>query len=59
MQDTYNLGWKICSVINGTAREEILSTYEAERRQVALDLIAADHTIADYYSQKSFEDLGP
>ena len=57
MQDTYNLGWKVCSVINGTAREEILSTYEMERRQVALDLIAADHKIADYYSQKSFEDL--
>ena len=57
MQDTYNLGWKICSVINGTAREEILSTYGTERRQIALDLIAADQKIADYYSQKSFEDL--
>ena len=57
MQDTYNLGWKVCSVIKGIAREEVLSTYETERRQVALDLIAVDHKIANYYSQKPLEDL--
>ena len=57
MQDSYNLGWKICSVINGTAREETMNTYETERRQVALDLVAADRKIANYYLEKSFGDL--
>ena len=52
MQDTYNLAWKICSVINGTAKPEILETYETERRQVALDLVAADMKINSYYNTR-------
>ncbi|KAI9890267.1 MAG: hypothetical protein M1814_004302 [Vezdaea aestivalis] len=50
MQDTYNLGWKICSVITGRASPRILRTYELERRQVALDLIAADYETSQFYS---------
>lgn len=50
MQDTYNLCWKICSVIKGLAKPEILDTYQAERRQVALDLIQVDHEISRFYS---------
>lgn len=50
MQDTYNLCWKICSVIKGLAKPEILDTYQTERRQVALDLIQVDHEISRFYS---------
>ncbi|KAL8850998.1 MAG: hypothetical protein Q9221_004081 [Calogaya cf. arnoldii] len=43
MQDTYNLGWKVCSVIRGYAHRNILSTYTSERRTIAQELIAFDH----------------
>lgn len=45
IQDAYNLGWKLRLVLQGRIRsspEALLRTYEAERRPVALDLIAFD-----------------
>lgn len=51
LQDTYNLCWKLGSVISGHAKREILETYNTERRQVALDLLAADREIARFYSR--------
>ncbi|KAJ5436044.1 Monooxygenase FAD-binding [Penicillium cf. griseofulvum] len=42
IQDTYNLGWKLASVIKGKATPSILHTYQAERRAVAMQLIAFD-----------------
>ena len=53
MQDTYNLGWKICGVINGTLKPEILKTYQQERRQIALELMAMDHAASQFYSDNS------
>ena len=53
MQDTYNLGWKICGVIDGTLKPEILETYQQERRQIALELMAMDHTASQFYSDNS------
>jgi phenol 2-monooxygenase (NADPH) len=50
MQDTYNLVWKLGAVINGSANRAILKTYQAERRQVALDLLAADREVSSFYS---------
>jgi len=35
IQDTYNLAWKLALVVNGTAPEALLDTYEAERLPVA------------------------
>ncbi len=35
VQDAVNLGWKLAAVVNGTAPETLLDTYEAERRPVA------------------------
>jgi 2-polyprenyl-6-methoxyphenol hydroxylase-like FAD-dependent oxidoreductase len=35
MQDSYNLGWKLALVVAGSARPELLDTYEPERRAVA------------------------
>jgi hypothetical protein len=35
IQDAYNLGWKLALVVNGTAPEALLDTYDAERLPVA------------------------
>ena len=35
IQDAYNLGWKLGLVLRGRAREELLDTYDEERRAVA------------------------
>jgi putative polyketide hydroxylase len=35
IQDAHNLAWKLALVVNGVAGEELLSTYEPERRPVA------------------------
>lgn len=41
VQDTYNICWKLAAVIRGTASDELLDTYEAERRPVAQRTVAA------------------
>lgn len=51
MQDSYNLGWKLGSVITGTAKPDILSTYESERRPIATELIELDKRMSRFYSQ--------
>ena len=56
MQDTYNLGWKLASVINGFARRSILKTYESERWKVAHALIEFDHRISRLFSEKPTRD---
>jgi len=35
IQDTHNLAWKLSAVLNGTAGESLLDSYDAERRPVA------------------------
>ena len=50
MQDTYNLGWKLCSVLRRLSPASILSTYTAERRTVAQELIAFDHRFSRLFS---------
>jgi phenol 2-monooxygenase len=42
MQDTFNLGWKIASVLEGRARPELLRTYNVERHAIAQRLIDFD-----------------
>ncbi|CAB3806474.1 12-dehydrotetracycline 5-monooxygenase/anhydrotetracycline 6-monooxygenase [Paraburkholderia caffeinitolerans] len=39
LQDAFNLGWKLTAVINGTAEESILNTYDAERLPVMRALL--------------------
>ena len=39
VQDGYNLGWKLASVIKYGASEDLLDTYEMERRPVAANMI--------------------
>ena len=45
MQDTFNLGWKLASVVQGTLHPRILETYQQERLPVAERLIALDQRI--------------
>ena len=42
MQDAFNLGWKLASVIEGRAKPELLCTYTVERHAVAQELIDFD-----------------
>ncbi|MBT2230369.1 FAD-dependent monooxygenase [Nonomuraea sp. NEAU-A123] len=35
IQDAHNLAWKLAAVLTGTAGEELLATYESERRPIA------------------------
>ena len=42
MQDTFNLGWKFISVLEGRAKPELLRTYTVERHAIAQGLIDFD-----------------
>lgn len=56
IQDSYNLGWKICSVLEGSADPKILSTYAPERRPVAKQLLDLDQQMAEFYSKGPSQD---
>ncbi|RHZ44844.1 putative FAD monooxygenase [Aspergillus thermomutatus] len=53
MQDTYNLVWKLGSVITGAADPIILDTYESERRPVAEELMKMDSVLVHAYEQEA------
>jgi phenol 2-monooxygenase (NADPH) len=42
MQDAFNLGWKLASVLQGHASPELLHTYNTERHAIAQELIDFD-----------------
>jgi phenol 2-monooxygenase len=42
MQDAFNLGWKLASVLRGRCAPHILHTYSAERQTIAKELIDFD-----------------
>ncbi|KAL3426087.1 FAD binding domain-containing protein [Phlyctema vagabunda] len=50
MHDTYNLSWKLNLAIRGLATPALLSTYEAERRKIAQDLINFDYEHANAFA---------
>ena len=50
MQDSFNLGWKLASVLRGRSSPGILHTYSAERRAVAKQLIDFDREFARMFS---------
>jgi phenol 2-monooxygenase len=52
MQDAFNLGWKLVSVLTGRSPASLLSTYSAERRAIAQDLIDFDREWATMFSAK-------
>ncbi|KAK5955407.1 hypothetical protein OHC33_003045 [Knufia fluminis] len=57
MQDAYNLGWKVASVVKGQANCSILKTYQSERRRIAQDLIEFDHRFSRLFSGRPAKDV--
>jgi hypothetical protein len=52
MQDTFNLGWKLASVLLGRTSPLLLLTYSAERQCVAKELIEFDHKFSRMFSAR-------
>ena len=50
MQDAFNLGWKLASVLRGRCSPEVLRTYSVERQSVAKELIDFDRKWARMFS---------
>src|SRR5262249_30566894 len=50
MQDGFNLGWKLASVIRGQCAPGILHTYSGERQAIAKELIDFDRAFAEMFS---------
>ncbi len=59
MQDGFNLGWKLGSVLTGRAPEALLATYGAERRPVAQQLIDFDREWSSLMARKPSEITDP
>ncbi len=59
MQDGFNLGWKLGSVLTGRSPESLLSTYGAERRPVAQQLIDFDREWSTLMARKPEEISDP
>jgi phenol 2-monooxygenase (NADPH) len=58
MADTWNLGWKLASVLRGTARPELLHTYSEERQAVANALIDFDREFSRRFRGRRTESAG-
>jgi phenol 2-monooxygenase (NADPH) len=52
MNDSYNLGWKLASVLHGTAQPKLLHTYSEERQAIAKLLIDFDREISKMFAAK-------
>ena len=59
MQDGFNLGWKLGSVLSGVASESLLATYSAERQPVAQQLIDFDREWSSLMARKPEEISDP
>jgi phenol 2-monooxygenase len=56
LQDGYNLGWKLGSVLSGLSPESVLRTYVSEREKTAADLIAFDRELNTFFERKESYD---
>ncbi|MGZ4251858.1 MAG: FAD-binding monooxygenase [Solirubrobacteraceae bacterium] len=52
MADAWNLGWKLASVLRGTAKPALLHTYSEERQAVAEQLIDFDREFSKRFSAR-------
>jgi phenol 2-monooxygenase len=52
LQDGYNIGWKLGSVLSGLSPPSILHTYVSERSKSAADLIAFDRELSAMFNRK-------
>jgi phenol 2-monooxygenase len=53
MQDAFNLGWKLASVLRGQSSPRILNTYSGERHAVAKELIDFDRKWAKMFGARA------
>ncbi|KAH6700585.1 putative phenol 2-monooxygenase [Leptodontidium sp. MPI-SDFR-AT-0119] len=53
LQDGFNIGWKLATVLRGRAPPSLLKTYNIEREKVAADLIAFDRSWSKLFSSQS------
>lgn len=53
IQDAYNLAWKLSLVVKGKAPQELLNSYEEERKPVAKQLLAETHAMTNVVTAKS------
>lgn len=53
MADAWNLGWKLGSVLQGTAKSALLHTYSKERRAIAKELIDFDREFSKRFSGRA------
>jgi phenol 2-monooxygenase len=58
MADAWNLGWKLASVLRGTAAPELLHTYSQERQAVAKQLIDFDREFSRRFRGRGAESAG-
>jgi len=57
IQDAVNLGWKLAAVVKGTAPQELLDTYHAERHPVGARVVA--NTLAQRWLYLAGEEMQP
>lgn len=58
LQDGYNLGWKLASVLRHQSHPSLLSTYDLERSAIAADLIAFDREFVKGFSSRALKAQG-
>lgn len=52
MNDSFNLGWKLATVLHGTAQPKLLHTYSDERQAIAKMLIDFDREFSSMFAAK-------
>ena len=57
MGDTFNLGWKLVSVLTGRADPALLHSYSGERRAAAKGLVEFDHKWARVVGARAEDDV--
>lgn len=58
MHDAWNIGWKLGSVLRGEAPESLLDSYEAERKPIGGQVIAAASAMHDLFMAGKSEGPG-
>ncbi|TKX22036.1 FAD-binding domain-containing protein 32 [Elsinoe australis] len=58
MQDGFNMGWKLASVLRGLAHPDLLRTYSTERYAIAKELIDFDRELIKMYGRRAKQDQG-
>jgi phenol 2-monooxygenase len=53
LQDGYNIGWKLATVLKSQASSDLLKTYNLEREKTASDLIEFDREFTRLFSSKA------